>query len=99
MIGVQFMKRKIVVVLLSIILVGVLWSASPATIEASIKPTITVEKAGDNVLKVSWIKKKEYSNYVVYRSRYCSGTYIMIKETTSSSYVDTGLNEGCTYFL
>ncbi len=62
------------------------------------KPTVNVVKSGAKSIKISWSKFRYASGYKVYRSTSKNGTYKVIKTTVGTSYLDSGLTGGKTYY-
>jgi fibronectin type 3 domain-containing protein len=54
--------------------------------------------AGYNGVKLSWSAVPGANEYKIYRATKSSGTYSLIKTTTSLSYTNTGLTAGSTYY-
>lgn len=60
-------------------------------------PQMTGVTAVSNGVKVTWNAVKGAENYAVYR-RPEGGSFIKLANTPSTSYTDTGLGEGVTYY-
>ncbi len=56
-------------------------------------------KASSTSVKVSWKAVSGASAYQVYRATSASGTYTLVKTTTSTSFTNTGLAKGKTYYF
>lgn len=61
-------------------------------------PRISLQSKTYNSLFISWSEIPEVSGYEIYRSKSKSGTYTKIKTTTKTSYTDTKLSCGTTYY-
>lgn len=62
-------------------------------------PTLgNVARAGDAGLKLSWTAVTGANGYEIYRSTSAAGTYKSIKSVTGTSFTDSGLTGGTTYF-
>jgi len=62
-------------------------------------PTISsAVSAGYNSVKVTWSSVSGRTGYKLYRATSSGGTYSLVKTTTSTSYTDTGLTTGKTYY-
>jgi surface protein len=59
---------------------------------------LKVKAASADRMKLTWKKVKGASYYVILRADSIDGTYEMIAHATKSSYIDTGLQSGTTYF-
>ena len=59
---------------------------------------LKVQASGADRLKVSFRKVKGASQYVILRADSVDGDYEVIGRTGKSSYMDTGLRSGTTYF-
>lgn len=63
------------------------------------KTTLTsVKSSGKNSITLKWNKVANAAKYQVYRSTSKNGTYKLVKITTSTSYKNTGLTTGKTYY-
>jgi fibronectin type 3 domain-containing protein len=61
-------------------------------------PSTTVKSNSYTSIKVSWGKIDGASGYKVYRATSKTGTYSLIKTTTSTSYTNSSLKTGKTYY-
>jgi fibronectin type 3 domain-containing protein len=61
-------------------------------------PTSTAVSAGYNSIKISWNSVSGRTAYQLYRATSEGGTYSLIKTTTSTSYTNTSLITGKTYY-
>ncbi len=61
-------------------------------------PTLSAKSAGYNSIKLSWNAVPEAGAYILYRSTSVTGTYSIVKCTTGTSYTNTGLTTGKTYY-
>lgn len=61
-------------------------------------PSVTVKSSSYNSIKISWGKVSGASGYKIYRATSKSGTYKYIKTTTSTSYTNSYLATGKTYY-
>ena len=61
--------------------------------------SITAKNAGSKKVKISWSKVSGASGYQVYYSTSKSGTYKLLKTTTSLYYTKSGLTKGKTYYF
>ena len=59
---------------------------------------LKVKAASADRMKLTWKKVKGAAYYVILRADSIDGTYEMIAHATKSSYIDTGLQSGTTYF-
>ena len=61
---------------------------------------LTATVISSTQINIDWNNNPEsdLANYRVYRSTSTTGTYTLISQPTSSSYSDTGLNPGTTYY-
>lgn len=71
----------------------VVWSGSLSA--PKIPNTVS---SGYNSIKVSWEPVNDSSGYQIYRATSKTGSYSWIKNTDSTSYMDTGLTSGKTYY-
>jgi len=62
---------------------------TPATVKAT--------RAGSTSIKISWTDVTGATGYVVYRYNPTTKSYVNIKATTATSYINTGLKKGITY--
>lgn len=62
------------------------------------KPSVTLKNATPTSIKVSWKKVSGASKYTVYRSTKKGSGYKSIKTTTSTSYTNSKLTCGKTYY-
>ena len=61
------------------------------------QPEITVKLSSGNV-KVSWEKVDGAQEYKVYRATSKDGTYKLLKTTTGTSFTNTSVTSGKTYY-
>lgn len=66
------------------------------TIESLDTTTLTVTKASDNSVNVSWTKLEGMGYYELYRATN-GGTYRLLTRTPNTAYVSTSLKQGNTY--
>jgi hypothetical protein len=59
---------------------------------------LTVSSASYDSITASWSAVSGASGYEVWRSTSATGTFALIRTTTSTSYTDTGLTVGQTYY-
>lgn len=63
------------------------------------KVTLTSVKAsGNKAITVTWGKVNNAKSYQVYRATAKNGTYKLVKTTTATSWKNTGLTKGKTYY-
>ncbi len=62
------------------------------------QPVIKVASSSTSSIKISWAKVTNAAKYQVYRATSKTGTYKLIKTTTSLSYTNSGLTAGKTYY-
>lgn len=62
------------------------------------KPTIYTKALAGGKIRVTWTKKTGAYKYQVYRSTSKTGTYKLVKTTTDTKFVNTGLKAGQTYY-
>lgn len=60
--------------------------------------SVKVSVAGNRSLKISWNKSKYAKSYQIYRATSKNGKYKKIKTTSSTSYTNSGLTTGKTYY-
>jgi uncharacterized repeat protein (TIGR02543 family) len=60
--------------------------------------TISAVKVSSTSIKVSWGKVSGVTKYQVYRATSSTGTYSLVKTTTSTSYTNSSLKKGKTYY-
>ena len=73
--------------------------SSVASIKAKlINPTITVKSVDKSTLLVDWEPVEGATGYQVYRATSKNGKYTLVKTTTSTSYKNTKLTTGKTYY-
>ncbi|HWT74389.1 MAG TPA: InlB B-repeat-containing protein [Mobilitalea sp.] len=68
------------------------WSKNPVT-----PKTVKTTKAAQGV-KVSWSSVSEATKYEVYRATSSNGKYTLIATTSGTSFTDTGITKGKTYY-
>jgi len=61
-------------------------------------PTLTAESAGYNSVKLGWTPASGATGYALYRATSSGGTYSKIKTLTGTTYTNTGLTTGKTYY-
>ncbi len=64
----------------------------------SVPTNFTVTRISSTSLKLTWSVVSGASGYEMYRSTSSSGTYSLLKSTTSLYYTNTGLTTGSTYY-
>jgi cellulose 1,4-beta-cellobiosidase len=69
------------------------WIASPPA-----APTLLTATPGSGSVTLSWPAPSGASSYAVFRSTTSGGPYTQIATTTSTTYTDTGLTNGVTYY-
>ena len=62
------------------------------------RPDVTIELSSKGKPKLSWEAVEGAISYKVYRAASKSGTYSLVKTTTSTSYTNTGATSGKTYY-
>ncbi|MFT3950715.1 MAG: leucine-rich repeat domain-containing protein [Oscillospiraceae bacterium] len=62
------------------------------------KPTLSSVTAGAKKATVKFTKVTGVTGYEIYRATSKTGTYTKVKTTTSTSYTNTGLTQGKTYY-
>lgn len=60
--------------------------------------SVKVSVAGNRSLKISWNKSKYAKSYQIYRATSKNGKYTKIKTTSGTSYTNSGLTTGKTYY-
>jgi len=79
-----------------------LYSAATAAVSAvpvpAVPGSVKAARYSSTSIKVSWAAVPGATGYAVYRYSPSTGTYVSIKTTTSTSYVNGGLNRGVTYY-
>jgi fibronectin type 3 domain-containing protein len=73
-------------------------SAVPAIPTIPLAPTNVVAAAGNTQATVTWSASTGATSYHVKRSTTNGGPYTLIATATSTSYVDTGLTNGTSYY-
>ena len=71
-------------------------SATPATVPAA--PSNLVATAGNAQVALSWSGSAGATSYKVERSTTSGGPYTTVASPTTTSYTDTGLSNGTTYY-
>ena len=72
---------------------------TPTPIPTPTTPTsTTVSVASASSVKISWTKAADVDGYEIYQATSKSGSYKLVKTTTSTSYTQTSLNAGTTYY-
>jgi len=66
--------------------------------KVGIPETITAELVGYDKVKITWSAAAGATGYRVYRATSQAGVYSLIKTTTATSYVDSGLSTGRNYY-
>jgi uncharacterized repeat protein (TIGR02543 family) len=61
-------------------------------------PALTAKSSGYNSIKLTWTKVTGAKGYALYRATSSGGTYSKIKTLTGTSYTNTGLTTGKTYY-
>lgn len=62
------------------------------------KPSVSLSNTSPTAIKVSWKKVKGAKKYTVYRSAKKTKGYKAVKTTTGSSFTNTSLKTGTTYY-
>lgn len=62
------------------------------------KPSVSLSNTSPTAIKVSWKKVKGAKKYTVYRSTKKTKGYKAVKTTTGSSFTNTSLKTGTTYY-
>lgn len=79
-----------------------LYSAATAAVSAvpvpAVPGSVKAARYSSTSIKVSWAAVPGATGYAVYRYSPSTGTYVKIKTTTSTSYVNGGLSRGVTYY-
>ncbi|WP_176526045.1 InlB B-repeat-containing protein [Bacillus sp. AFS001701] len=70
------------------------WTVTPPATPKS----ITVTKSSLTSLKITWSKASGASGYELYRATKSSGSYTLIKSTTSVQVTNSNLKRGSTYY-
>ncbi|MFZ5974691.1 MAG: fibronectin type III domain-containing protein [Bacillota bacterium] len=70
------------------------WVLAPPAVPQS----VTAVSAGYDSVRISWDAVSGADGYTVYRSTTSTGDYTPVKDTASTSYTDTGLTTGQTYY-
>ncbi|NIM50065.1 MAG: hypothetical protein GTN62_06980 [Gemmatimonadales bacterium] len=73
----------------------------PITSDGTAPPTptgLTVGKATTSSLFIDWNPSKGATSYQLYRSTSATGTYSRVYSGSNSSYTNTGLSSGTTYY-
>ncbi len=68
------------------------------TVKLSIPTAIKAASGGYDRVKLSWGAVSGASGYRIYRADTKTGSYVLIKDTTSNTYTNTGLTTGKTYY-
>ncbi|MEL7569205.1 MAG: fibronectin type III domain-containing protein, partial [Eubacteriaceae bacterium] len=61
-------------------------------------PVVTVTPTAYNSLSLSWNSQDGVTGYRIYRSTSKTGTYALVKTTTETSFINTSLAAGTTYY-
>jgi uncharacterized repeat protein (TIGR02543 family) len=64
----------------------------------SVPVNFTAVRASSTSIKLTWIGVTGASGYEVYRSTYSTGTYSLVKSTTTLYSANTSLKKGTTYY-
>jgi len=73
-------------------------SATTMTAIPAVPSGVTATVASSSSITVSWSSVTGASGYAVYRSTSASGTYSYVTSTSYTSYTDTYLSSGTTYY-
>lgn len=96
------MKRNKLVTLTLILTIAIILQTNMAyaatKITISTPTNLKTTSSSYNSAKMSWGKVKNADGYRIYRATSSKGTYSSIKLTTSTSYTNTGLTTGKTYY-
>ncbi len=60
--------------------------------------TCTASSSAYNSIKIAWSAVAGASGYSVYRASSSTGTYALVTSTTATSYLNTGLSTGASYY-
>jgi beta-galactosidase len=74
-------------------------SATPQTPPVPTVPTGLTAIPGDGQVSLSWTGSSGATNYNVKRSTTSGGTYTTVASTVTTSFVNTGLTDGTTYYF
>lgn len=61
-------------------------------------PTMTLKSESSSSIRIAWLAVPGATAYQIYRSSTINGTYAWVSTTSSSSYLNTGLSTGTTYY-
>ncbi|HAM62886.1 MAG TPA: hypothetical protein DCP62_04280 [Erysipelotrichaceae bacterium] len=61
-------------------------------------PTMTLKSESVSSIRIAWPSVPGATAYQIFRASTISGTYTRVVTTTSTSYLNTGLNTGTTYY-
>ncbi len=61
-------------------------------------PTMTLKSESTSSIRIAWSSVQGATAYQIYRASTINGTYTRVTTTTSSSYLNTGLSTGTTYY-
>ena len=96
------MKRNKLVFLTFIIAIAIVFHTNLAfattKITISTPTNLKTTSSSYNSVKLSWGKVKNADGYQIYRATSSTGSYSSIKLTTNTSYTNTGLTTGKTYY-
>jgi hypothetical protein len=74
-------------------------SASASAVTVPSAPTgLAVSSATSNTVTLSWNPASGATGYYIYRSTSAAGTYTQVGSVTATSYTNTGLSAGTTYY-
>src|ERR1700722_575489 len=105
---VWFQVKKCLMLLPSIVAVVILFGMSGSLSPASARPaqlavvpavpTGLAARAGNAQVSLAWAPSTGATSYHVKRALTTSGPFVLINEPTTTSFIDTGLANGRTYF-
>lgn len=98
----QNKHKSISIILAMILLFASFFVLETGNIEAYAaslgKPSVSLSNASSTSIKVSWKKVKGAKKYTVYRSTKKTKGYKAVKTTTGSSFTNSSLKTGTTYY-
>ncbi|MCM8710183.1 M4 family metallopeptidase [Clostridium sp. SYSU_GA19001] len=74
------------------------YSLKVTEITVPVPTSVKAESSSYNSINISWAAVSGANGYEVYRSTSSSGTYSLVSTTTSTSFTNTGLTTGTTYY-
>lgn len=92
-------KRKLTVIVLCLFSVALLFPAKAYAISVPEMPkNLTISVSGSNDITVRWDAVDYASHYYVFRGTSLDGLYIMLSMPSATTYTDTNLSSGTTYY-